>query len=155
MSDFSFLKNYVLSEGDVSAHQMKHSFYALDNYDVESAQERIGFKFPNELKEFYTQIGYGFICNTTKKGVNRLMDPSSIADFRLGEGIYEYDPDREVYNNNKLLVFFEVAEGTYLTMDLVNETENGESPIYYFDEKIADSLYEFLIRMDLQTDYYL
>jgi len=97
------------------------------------------------------------MCNKTKQGINRLMDPSSIADFRLGEGIYVNDPDRVIYDNDKLLVFFEVSEGTYLTMDFTNVSRNDEEqcPIYYFDEKIADSLYEFLVRMDSGTDYFI
>ena len=36
-----------------------------------------------------------------------------------------------------MLVFFEVGEGTYLTLDLDQEEENGICPVYYFDKKIA------------------
>ena len=31
-----------------------------------------------------------------------------------------------------MLVFFEVGEGTYLTLDLDQEEENGICPVYYF-----------------------
>ncbi|AAU23747.1 hypothetical protein FTE28_04700 [Bacillus licheniformis] len=42
-----------------------------------------------------------------------------------------------------MLVFFEVGEGTYLTLDLDQEEENGICPVYYFDKIIAASLEEF------------
>lgn len=54
-----------------------------------------------------------------------------------------------------MLVFFEVGEGTYLTLDLKQENEDGKCPVYYFEKKIATSLEEFLKRMDEETDYYI
>ncbi|PZD93018.1 SMI1/KNR4 family protein [Paenibacillus sambharensis] len=155
MSDFSFLKNYIFVEGDAEANKEKHAFYPLKKHDIENAELRLGSSFPKELKDFFEQIGYGFICNPNKSGVNRLMDPSSIVDFMLGEGVYEYDPDREIYDTQNYLVFFEVSEGTYLTMDLNNDQHEEGSAIYYFGEKIASSLKDFLVKMDSQTDYFL
>ncbi|TWK78744.1 Antitoxin YxxD [Bacillus paralicheniformis] len=54
-----------------------------------------------------------------------------------------------------MLVFFEVGEGTYLTLDLDQEQENGICPVYYFEKKIATSLEEFLKKMDEEPDYYI
>ncbi|AJO18540.1 hypothetical protein B4125_1836 [Bacillus paralicheniformis] len=47
------------------------------------------------------------------------------------------------------------GEGTYLTLDLEREEENGICPVYYFDKKIAASLEEFLKKMDEEPDYYI
>ncbi len=47
------------------------------------------------------------------------MDPDTIADITLREGIYEYDPDLEgIYEEADKLVFYEVNEGVYLTLEL-------------------------------------
>ena len=157
MGQFTFLRSYILTEGDHISNKKKHSFNRLNDNDINNAELRMNIKLPEELIQFFKEIGYGFMSNKTKQGINRLMDPSSIVDFRLGESVYENDPDRVIYDNDKLLVFFEVSEGTYLTMDFTNVSRNDEEqcPIYYFDEKIADSLYEFLVRMDSGTDYFI
>ncbi|CEY48710.1 Uncharacterised protein [Streptococcus pneumoniae] len=50
--------------------------------------------------------------------INRIMDPDTIADITLREGIYEFDPDLEgIYEEEDKLVFYEVNEGVYLTLD--------------------------------------
>lgn len=35
-------------------------------------------KFASKLKEFYIEIGYGFLCNDDKTHINRIMEPSDI-----------------------------------------------------------------------------
>lgn len=38
--------------------------------------------------------------------INRIMDPDTIADITLREGIYEFDPDLEgIYEEEDKLVF--------------------------------------------------
>lgn len=155
MFDFTYWKQYIILESVVTATDMKHSFYKLKIDDIAEAESRLKKAFPRELREFYKQIGYGFLCNMDKNRINRIMDPASVADFILGEDVYEFDLDRELYDDDTKLVFFEVSAGTYLTMGLQRINQNGECPIYYFDSKIAETLGEFLGKMDLNTDYYL
>ncbi|ARU60077.1 hypothetical protein CBW65_02595 [Tumebacillus avium] len=155
MADFSFLKKYVLNEKEDNPSQWKHSFYSLQESEVLEAESRISRVFPGELRSFYLEIGYGFLCNQSKQGFNRLMDPMSVADFRLGEDIYEFDPDRELYDNVNSIIFFEVSEGTYLTMDLSQEEDNSDCKIYYFGKVIANNLEEFLRRMDTEPNYFI
>ena len=47
----------------------------------------------------------------------------------------------QLYHGDKLL-FFEVYEGVYLAID--KKDENGKNAIYYFSDKIADSLESFI-----------
>lgn len=153
MYDFEFLNKYVSEINNPQNQDKKHIIYRLED-DVIEAEKRLGKKFPNELREFYLKVGYGFICNFDKTRRNRLMDPHSVADFILGEDDFIDSTIRELYPDN-MLVFFEVGEGTYLTLDLEQEQEGGICPVYYFEEKIATSLEEFLKRMDEETDYYI
>lgn len=39
-------------------------------------------KFPKELKDFYKEIGYGFLEASDRFFFNRFMDPFSVSDFR-------------------------------------------------------------------------
>ena len=43
---FNFIKN---------SH---HEFYELKENDLIKAEDRLGFRFPKELREFYLEIGY-------------------------------------------------------------------------------------------------
>jgi hypothetical protein len=47
----------------------------------------------------------------------------------------------QLYHGDKLL-FFEVNEGIYLAID--KKDENGKNEIYYFKDKIANSLESFI-----------
>ena len=90
MCDFSFLKKYALPSEKVQAPpEYKHKFYPLDRSEVEEAEKRLNRTFPKELREFYSQIGYGFMCFHQKTFDNLIMGPHSIADLILGEDIWE------------------------------------------------------------------
>ena len=60
--------------------------------------------------------------------INRIMDPDTIADITLREGIYEFDPDLEGYTRKKINWFYEVNEGVYLTLDL---NTPQQTPVYF------------------------
>ncbi|KAA6452745.1 SMI1/KNR4 family protein [Bacillus swezeyi] len=140
MGKFDFVKNN------------NHKFYELKENDLTEAEERLGFSFPKELREFYLEIGYGFIKGNNENAINRLLDPDTIADITLREDIYEFDPDLDgIYEDEDKLVFYEVNEGVYLTLDL-NETD--KSPVFFFDTKIADSLEEFVEKVDQDDQYF-
>ncbi|MGE7593544.1 SMI1/KNR4 family protein [Peribacillus frigoritolerans] len=140
MAKFDYIKN------------SNHKFFPLKEKDLIKAEERLGFNFPPELREFYLEVGYGFFKGNNENSISRLMDPDTIADITLREGIYEYDPDLEgIYEEADKLVFYEVNEGVYLTLDL-NDTQR--TSVYFFDNKIADSLESFIKKVDEDNEYF-
>ena len=74
--------------------------------------------------------------------------------FRLRQGDFEFYPDIEIYDEyeNGKLIFFEGSESALISIELTNDTS---SKIYYYDVKIADSLEEFLIKIQEEDNYYL
>jgi len=140
VATFDFIKN---------SH---HKFFKLQENELMVAEERLGFAFPNELKNFYLEVGYGFIKGNNVDSINRIMDPDTIADITLREGIYEFDPDLEgIYEEEDKLVFYEVNEGVYLTLDL---SASQQTPVYFFEAKIANSLEEFIGKINQDTEYF-
>ena len=111
-------------------------------------------KFPEELREFFTEIGYGFMCIQDDDMIDRVMDPEAIADFRLCQCSFEMNEMWEHYNED-FLVFFEASDTSFIAIKLKEKNAIGESPVYYYDTKIADSLKEFFKKMDNSVDYYL
>ncbi|MBC2257918.1 SMI1/KNR4 family protein [Listeria booriae] len=129
-----------------------NEFYELDKSEVTLVESELGIEFPVALKDFYNEIGYGFLKNSGSN-VNRLMDPESVRDFKLRVNDFEFFPDIEIYDEYEegKLIFFEASETALMSIG----TEKTDSRIYYYDVPIADSLEEFLIKMVEDDKYYL
>ncbi|HAA9785981.1 TPA_asm: hypothetical protein GIL90_14830, partial [Listeria monocytogenes] len=109
--------------------------------EIEEVEETLDLKIPKELKDFFLNVGYGFIKGS-KYNINRIMDPYSIRDFRLKQNDYEFFPDIEVYDElEEEIIFFEGSETALISIKLTTEEKNK---IYYDEFKIADSLEDFL-----------
>lgn len=61
------------------------------------------------------------------------------------------DPDLDIYEDSNKLVFFEAVEGLYFSISVEGNDKNA---IYYVDTIIAESLEEFLKRLDQEGDYF-
>lgn len=157
MSDFSYWKKYVLPSENVQAPpEYKHKFYPLSIREVEEAEKRLNQKFPKELRKFYLQIGYGFMCINQNSFTNRIMDPHSVADLILGEDIYEdYYLVDEIAEQPHLFPFFELGDDSLIFLDLSKETGDGNHPVDYAGIIIAESIEDFLRKLDAQENYYL
>jgi antitoxin YxxD len=157
MSDFGLFKRWIIPSEKVS-NNAKFSDYKHKVFPLQKAEIDEEVRIPAELKEFYIQIGYGFI-NQDSISFNRLFDPYTFKQINLREGFYEFDPEldsyEESYGGEKLL-FFEVNEGIYIAID--KQDIEGKNSIYFFDKKLSDSLEDFLIQFDanpsLLRDFY-
>ncbi|MTH53685.1 hypothetical protein GKZ89_09745 [Bacillus mangrovi] len=131
----------------------ENSFFSVAENEIKEAEKELDLKFPKELVDFYIEVGYGFIKGS-EFNINRIMDPYSVRDFRLRVNDFEFYPDIEIYDefeNNKL-IFFEGSESALMSIELTNKDSN---PIYYYDIQIADSLEEFLRKIEENDQYYL
>ena len=66
--------------------------YKLSEDEILNAEQRMGMKFPKDLRNFYKDYGYGFV-NNKKRAINRLIGPGGCADIRLPEGVYKFDTE--------------------------------------------------------------
>lgn len=131
----------------------ENSFFSVIEKEIMNVEKELDLKLPKELIHFYLEVGYGFI-NGSEYNINRLMDPYSVRDFRLRVNDFEFYPDIEIfdkYENNKL-IFFEANETALMSIEL---NEIDRSAVFYYDVKIADSLEEFLIKIQENDKYYL
>lgn len=142
MADFAFLTACVHKEDD-NNNDLQHSLYPLSVQDIKEVEAVI--EIPAELKRFYKSIGYGFFHRKSDTAINRLMDPYSFKQLNVKETFYEFDSALEVYDtmyHGEKVLFFEVNEGIYLAID--RQAKGGKNAVYYYGNKIADSLEEFL-----------
>lgn len=129
-----------------------NKFYSLDKNAVDRAQEDLGIIIPKELREFYEEIGYGFL-NSEEGYFNRIMDPQSLCEFRFREGQFANNPELDIYEGYEQdgLIFFEICEGSYLSIGF-SKKNNGK--IISEDKIIANSLKEFLIKYQDDERYF-
>ncbi len=131
----------------------ENSFFLVTEKEILDVEKELDLKFPKELIRFYIEVGYGFM-NGSEFNTNRIMDPYSVRDFRLRVNDFEFYPDIEIYDefeNNKL-IFFEANETALMSIEL---NEKDKSAIYYYDIQIANSLEEFLTKIQEHDKYYL
>lgn len=128
-------------------------FYPVKVEEIDELEKKLNLTVPRELKDLLLGIGYGFIKGS-ENNVNRIMDTDSIRDFRLRKGDFEFYPDIEIYDEYEegKLIFFEGSESALISIEL---TDDNSSNIFYYDVKIADSLEEFLIKIQEDDNYYL
>ena len=118
-----------------------NKFYPLNIDAIKKSESKLGLDIPQLLKEFYIEVGYGFI-KSKLDNVNRVMDPESVLDFRLGQNDFEEDK----------LVFFEANETVMISIGFGS---NNYGKIYYYDMEISKNLKEFFDKLlEDDTFYY-
>ncbi|WP_113928096.1 SMI1/KNR4 family protein [Bacillus sp. P14.5] len=140
MADFEFI------------NKLENKIYKVSEDDILKAEQRMDINFPKDLKQLYLEVGYGFIKGQSSSAINRILGPGAVADIRLREGVFEFDPDLdELFDEEDKLIFFEVNEGIYISIDL----QLVNNPIYYFDIQIAESLDDFFKKFLNNNEYFI
>ena len=123
-------------------NEQENKIYKVYEEEILKAEQRMNIGFPDDLKRLYIEVGYGFIKGQSANSINRILGPQAVADIRLREGIFEFDPDLdELFDDKDKLIFFEVNEGVYISLDL----QLVNNPIFYFDIQIIQELVHQLI----------
>lgn len=149
MADFEYYTQFIL-KGNETNRSFRHNFFPVSKKEIDVAEERLGFCLPQELVNFYLQIGYGFMFMHEEYAFNSLLHPSTIVAIQLREDQFETDPDLETYDDASKILFYQVNEGIYLTMDHSKET----SGIYYFGNRIAESFHDFINKLEQDSSYF-
>ena len=128
-------------------------FYPVDAEEINYIEKELHLQVPKELREFFLEVGYGFIKGSGSN-INRIMDTYSIKDFRLRQNDYNLYSDIEIYEEfeGDKLIFFEGSETSLISIGLSHCDINK---IYYYDVEIASSLIEFLMKIQENDSYYL
>lgn len=132
-------------------HNEKHKSLPLKATEIEAAEQRLGARFPAELRQFYVEIGYGFANRNETTAFQRIIDPESAVDLHLRQDFYEHDPDLDMYDEREGFLFFEVVEGLYFE---VRWGTADASPVYFIDKRISDSLQAFFEQLDNDAHFY-
>jgi hypothetical protein len=85
---YDYLKEFVNPQGRSVEIWHENVFISINKKAIEEVEERLGYKFPEQLREFYQEIGYGHLTtpyNTTFGykfyNTNEIMSPNEIVDI--------------------------------------------------------------------------
>ncbi len=160
MGKYNYLKRYLdLESRDIN----KNSFHSFDLEEITVSERKLGNEFPEELKEFWREIGYGFFFSSCpekkiiqKDWVNRLLPPEDIASILLegAESGLITETGLDLLDDGAI-PFFEVSDSTSF-ISMKPNSDNPHAIYYLIDYKIADSLEEFVHRLYYESPtYYL
>ncbi len=156
MLDYSDLKQYVVPHGTiVRCSESKHCFYTVSIDELSEAENMLSMQFPSELKQFYLEVGYGYLGNDNPDFQNQIMHPMEIAKLKLGLDFYGnmFTEDFEYYTSKSVFPFFDLGgEADYLVIQLDGDCAGS---VIYCGRPIASSFKEFVKKMCDQTDYFI
>jgi hypothetical protein len=167
---YSYLRSYIpkkypkLYSKDPSAKSWNLFGPVIEN-DVKQAEEIMGINFPLELREFYNEIGDGYLTTPYSAdqnyrfsgGSNEVLPPLVAAHFYRGIIAYHEEPFEDALNygenylSNEILdilepgdlPFFEIGDSSRF-MVLKTKSDNPNAVWYLGFEKIEDSFEQFI-----------
>ena len=147
-SKYEYLKKYI--NLDNPDREISTSFFPITEEEVIEAEKRLGFRFPEQLRNFYMEIGYGFFESNHDRSViqkdwpNRLLDPASLVDIKLlGYDSGQITSDVEFAEED--LPFFEIANGN--SFFCLKPQSAHPNRVYDADDVVAESLEEFIWKL--------
>lgn len=149
---FDKLKKYIVA-GEVNSIDEGNCFYPVKDGAIAAAEKKLGFEMPSQLRQFYNEVGYGFLVQSedgrnTTSAINRFVDPLSVARLYLGED--EYVPFEGFEKGS--LPFFEIADQIYLVMHPFSEKQDA---VYYASgEMVSNTLNDFIEGLLTDPEFY-
>ena len=151
MGSFEYLKRYVSRESPPT----RNWFTPVTEDEIRAAEQRVGSSFPAALRQFYLEVGSGFLraSEGDKKvttNVNRNLDPAEAAALRLGEAEASAPP--EGFEDGDLPIF-EVGDQLFLVMKPA--TTRPDAVYWMYGEEVAPSFEDFVRRLYFEDpDYF-
>jgi hypothetical protein len=154
LEDYKITSKLIEEQGAKSIGNLRHLFFTLPEFQIQEALNTFD-PFPEELKMFYHEIGFGFMHRAKLGKFNILFDPMTLIYTNKQVNYFatpEIEEELKYYDIEKHLLFFKTISNQYLAID--RQTINGKNVIYYRGTAIEDSLYDFLKHFDFNR-YYL
>ena len=162
MGKYNYLRKYI----ENSLSYPNNWFERIRQDEIDNAERELGFELPKALKEFWLEIGCGFlkksITGIATTAINRIMDPCSVADMILLRHEDCVLPDiEELFDEGWIdiekgeIIFFEIGDSSsFLVMK-----PNSIKPDGVYDmlgRLMIDSFEEFIWRLYHESpDFYL
>lgn len=147
---YQYLRKYVNPPKE-DPPRIRNIFYPVHEESIKETEDVLKIVLPSELKEFYKEIGYGFLvapenppenysfCNT-----NRINPPNVIKDILLegqASGLISQEAFETLQPGD--LPFFEIGDSSSF-MIMKSNSENPNAVWFMGYEKVEDSFEKFI-----------
>ena len=167
MGKYDYLKKYINFD-KFDGIRPYNWFEKVNSDSIAAAEKKLGFKFPNSLKEFWLEIGKGSLPNPVSYGEdyvgalnNHIFSPDEISDIMLLRENSDYILPEAVeyiekgYIKDDDIIFFEIADmSSFLVMK-----PSSDRPDAVYDEigtLIEEHFEKFIWRLYYESpNYYL
>ena len=163
--DYDYLRDYY---GEKLGPSHNH-FFKVRSEDILKAEKILGCRFPSELREFYTEIGDGFLTQPQWakndphydfSNTNRIIWPKAVACFFQQITKNKENPQEEALVCDGYcmasdtaemlqpgdLPFFEIGDSSsFMVMKL--HSDNPNTVWYMGAEKVEDSFERFIYKL--------
>ncbi len=105
-----------------------NKFWPVPEADILEAERLMGSRFPETLRRFYQEIGYGFFIQGIENEkadrflINRLVDPRSVADMVVNPASVQRPPEGFPGGG---IPFFDLGDYTYLVIKATPDAPDG------------------------------
>ena len=127
-------------------------FYPVDPSDIEAAEQQLGSRFPDELRNLYLEVGYGWLASEKSDSARNLfVHPLDVVDLLSGSS--EFAPVEGFLAGD--LPFFDAGGGRFLVI----RPESSLPSAVFRDsgeiEPVAETLEGFCRALDRNPVFYL
>lgn len=176
MGKFDAFKRYVVDPGSSSRDEPielnRNVFFGVSEDDLRENEEKLGFRFPEGLRQFYLEIGHGqLVCPASDPDGDPVADMNTILEPDVIAAMYLNDPDSMPYDADDEetrqwlldrftntteegeLPFFEIGEGYFL---VTRPQSDAPEAIYHSgdEEPVARNMAEFMERLHADPLFY-
>jgi hypothetical protein len=153
VENFDYLTPYV-SPGKKTDLKPRNWFYPLTETDIRDGEEKLGFKFPSQLRNFYQKIGYGSlkVPHNPPEGYkffsdNYINPPSILADIiLLGHDSGYISQDVLDFMEPGDLPFFHIADSCLFLMMRPN-SDNPNAVYNQWGDLVEENFDQFIWRL--------
>lgn len=149
---YEYLKPFTNSS--IHLNKPRNAFYPIYDIEIKKAEKALDVIFPSELKQFYQEIGYGFLQFPEYYDeyydysfINRINPPSMIVDMVKNghdSGLIDLDTFEMLEPGD--LPVFEIGDSS--SFMIMKAKSNNPNAVWYMGmEKIEDSFERFIWRL--------
>lgn len=167
MSDFSFLKNPKRRVRNNGVYIGENNvFFPVNLEEIKEAEALLGEELPDQLKDFYMQIGYGHLTTPHNppldyecRSSNEILPPIVVANF--SKGILQWKWQEHWMSEDMAydllepgdLPFFEMYDSTHFLIMKIH-SDNPNAVWTLSNIKIEDSFEKFIWRLYYESPGY-
>ena len=134
--------------------------FSKDEQYILDLEDELAITFPSDFMGFYREIGFGFLCvgDRGKRGHHRVFSPGELLELYFEP---ENECSEDLFATFRMSAWEKLEGSGLLALCTFGDEDSliylgiSDGAVYYLSSRMADSLWDFLTRLDEKADYFL